>query len=433
MSKKEQEGYPLHPDTKAFLEKEIELYRNRFTSHKNYYCISTGVRGLLFFLLLFLLFPANMPVATVLVKVQLDHSIAMTILGLSIVTYLFLSAYLLLPLFPLNGIRLEEGVKFSFSFDKQISTLKNRHLWSMAIEGYTDCLEPYPQIDLVAIVTSRALELAHNDKWKKMVDKAKKINKEPIEAFSTMLERTRKFELDRIAKEKEKEKERQRAATQAFKNRLTNKLQELDKDGNGVVDDIEGDDAFEALLKKHEALLVEKEKEFSQKFVHKFIRMSSYLTQQRENIQRIFTLLSKSQNHKSLDENLELLQSEVHTYQLLLLNSINMVTLLADNKVIDFWKTYEVFDELNAYDSNYQRQLAEELDYIGDGLHELMGSIDQMNLSMSRQLSSLHRLTESNGASMQKQLNSVNSNLKVNNVLNAVQIYQNRKTNKRLG
>ena len=161
--------------------------------------------------------------------------------------------------------------------------------------------------------------------------------------------------------------------------------------------------------------------------------MSSYLTQQCDNIQCIFTLLSNSKDHKSLDENLELLKSEIYTYQLLLLNSINMVTLLADNKAIDFWKTYEVFDELNVYDSNYQRQLAEELGNIGDGLNELMGSIDQMNLSMSRQLSSLHRLTESNGASMQKQLNSVNSNLKVNNVLNAVQIYQNRKTNKRLG
>ena len=433
MSKKEQEGYPLHPDTKAFLEKEIELYRNRFTSHKNYYCIRIGVRILLFFLMLFLFIPANMLVGTVLGKVQLDHSIVVAILGLWFVTYLFLSAYLLLPLFPLNGMQLEEGIKFSFSFDKQISTLKNRHLWTMGIEGYTDCLEPYPQIDLVAIVTSRALELAHNDKWKKMVDKAKKINKEPIEAFSTMLERIRQFELDRIAKEKEKEKELQRAAAQAFKNRLSNKLQELDKDGNGIVDDIEGDDAFEALLKKHEVLLVEKEKEFSQKFVHKFIRMSSYLTQQRDNIQRIFTLLSKSQNHKSLDENLELLQSEIHTYQLLLLNSINMVTLLADNKVIDFWKTYEVFDSLNVYDSNHQRQLSTKLDNIGEGLNELMGSIDRMNLSMSRQLSSLHRLTESNGASMQKQLNSVNSNLKVNNVLNAVQIYQNRKTNKRLG
>ncbi len=429
MSKKEQEGYPLHPDTKAFLEKEIELYRNRFTSHKNYYCISTLNRGLLFFLMLFLFYPANMLVGTVLVKVKLVHSIVMAIFWLWFVTYLFLSAYLLLPLFPLNGMQRDEGIKFSFSFDKQISTLKNGHLWTMAIEGYTDCLEPYPQIDLVAIVTSRALELAHNDKWKKMVDKAKKINKEPIEAFSTMLERIRQFELDRIAKEKEKEKELQRAAAQAFKNRLTNKLQELDKDGNGVVDDIEGDDAFEALLKKHEALLVEKEKEFSQKF----IRMSSYLTQQRENIQRIFTLLSKSQNHKSLDENLELLQSEIHTYQVLLYGSINMVTLLADNKVIDFWKTYEVFDELNVYDSNYQRQLAEELDYIGDGLHELMGSIDRMNLSMSRQLSSLHRLTESNGASMQKQLNSVNSNLKVNTGLHLIQIHQNSKMNKRLG
>jgi len=110
-----------------------------------------------------------------------------------------------------------------------------------------------------------------------------------------------------------------------------------------------------------------------------------------------------------------------------------MVTLLADNKVIDFWKTYEVFDSLNVYDSTWQRQVSAKLDNIGSGIHELMGSIDRMNLSMSRQLSSLHRLTESNGASMQKQLNSVNSNLKVNSVLNAVQIYQNRKINKRLG
>ena len=280
-----------------------------------------------------------------------------------------------------------------------------------------------------AEVIDMGIQLGNEPSAEKIAINTTLESKQLLEEFCGIIEETAQFEQNRL-KEENLRMEKEQAI---FDDRLSTKLQELDKDGNGVVDDIEGDDAFEALLQKHEALLVEKEKEFSQKFVHKFIRMSSYLTQQRDNIQRIFTLLSKSQNHKSLDENLELLQSEIHTYQLLLLNSINMVTLLADNKVIDFWKTYEVFDELNVYDSNYQRQLAEELGYIGDGLNELMGSIDRMNLSMSRQLSSLHRLTESNGASMQKQLNSVNSNLKVNNVLNAVQIYQNRKTNKRLG
>jgi hypothetical protein len=280
-----------------------------------------------------------------------------------------------------------------------------------------------------AEVIDMGIQLGNEPSAEKIAINTTPESKQLLEEFCGIIEETAQFEQNRLKEEKLRMEKEQAI----FDDRLSNKLQELDKDGNGIVDDIEGDDAFEALLKKHEALLVEKEKEFSQKFVHKFIRMSSYLTQQRDNIQRIFTLLSKSQNHKSLDENLELLQSEVHTYQVLLYGSINMVTLLADNKVIDFWKTYEVFDSLNVYDSNYQRQLAEELDNIGDGLNELMGSIDRMNLSMSRQLSSLHRLTESNGASMQKQLNSVNSNLTVNTSLNWIQIYQNHKTNKRLG
>lgn len=440
MSKEEQEGYPLHPDTKAFLEKELEGWNKRYQGHNAYY--KSGSQGaisatfiisllcafLAFGLLwkywspsgaLILVFPVFFVIFVLCFLVNLEYRLT----GKLVVAHPTASSS-----FKPNWERV--GINYGFAYLRFSSGKKIAYALSYPESGSSDLLK--------WCVSGERLR--NQPGWKNLLDKVDGSKREPVVAFDELVERVRRFELDRIAKEKEKEldriekeKEKQRAAAQAFKNRLSNKLQELDKDGNGIVDDIEGDDAFEALLKKHEALLVEKEKEFSQKFVHKFIRMSSYLTQQRDNIQRIFTLLSKSQNHKSLDENLELLQSEVHTYQLLLLNSINMVTLLADDKVIDFWKTYEVFDSLNVYDSNHQRQLSAKLDNIGDGLNELMGSIDRMNLSMSRQLSSLHRLTESNGASMQKQLNSVNSNLKVNNVLNAVQIYQNHKTNKRLG
>ena len=429
MSKKEQEGYPLHPDTKAFLEKELNGWNKRYQGHNAYY--ESGVKSatsatiiisflcaLVVFGLLYkywsllgagiLFFPVFIVIGVLCALVNLDYRLT----GKLVVAHPTASPSLI-P----NWERV--GINYGFAYLRFSSGKKIAYALSYPGSGSSDLLK--------WCVSGKRLR--NQPGWKNLLDKVDGSKREPVVAFDELVERVRQFELDRI----EKEKEKQRAAAQAFKNRLSNKLQELDKDGNGVVDDIEGDDAFEALLQKHEALLVEKEKEFSQKFIQKFIRMSSYLTQQCDNIQCIFTLLSNSKDHKSLDENLELLKSEIYTYQLLLLNSINMVTLLADNKAIDFWKTYEVFDELNVYDSNYQRQLAEELGNIGDGLNELMGSIDQMNLSMSRQLSSLHRLTESNGASMQKQLNSVNSNLKVNNVLNAVQIYQNRKTNKRLG
>jgi hypothetical protein len=438
MSKEEQGGYPLHPSTETFLKNELSQFYNRNGKHNavfgnphvwRYMGYDSG--GCLTMLSLALSLLA-------VIVASFRFGLIFFIVGILLVMVLHIFiAVLIIPrlgLFQFDipmddrplifGIRGGVAVTMNNIYsDPGCLVGPSSSIMNKIRSKDNELVLKYEYVSWNNLLRSqRKLEFMSQSLWIDGVDTIKS-------EFIEMVERIRQFELDRIAKEKE----RQRAAAQAFKNRLSNKLQELDKDGNGVVDDIEGDDAFEALLKKHEVLLVEKEKEFSQKFVHKFIRMSSYLTQQRDNIQRIFTLLSKSQNHKSLDENLELLHSEVHTYQVLLYGSINMVTLLADNKVIDFWKTYEVFDALNVYDSNHQRQLSTKLDNIGEGLNELMGSIDRMNLSMSRQLSSLHRLTESNGASMQKQLNSVNSNLKVNNVLNAVQIYQNRKTNKRLG
>ena len=484
MSKKEQEGYPqqhgLHKDTADFLFQRIEQWRKRNTENKCFYDLEPTVKTYVYLdalkwtswvplmllfggaiqLLEFLFAPDEIPVlqgqllaslfllGVVVIPIVIHHRLKKFTEGKEPFIKVGLtpteeSAYMSwfhwgiqhscwatrnhLVVYPHSGHQFirHQGKSVNVESPKKIIRLLRE------AEDRGDYIDRY--VERLgyswAEVIDMGIQLGNEPSAEKIAINTTPESKQLLEEFCGIIEETAQFEQNRL-KEENLRMEKEQAI---FDDRLSNKLQELDKDGNGVVDDIEGDDAFEALLKKHEALLVEKEKEFSQKFVHNFIRMSSYLTQQHENIQRVFTLLSNSKDHKSLDENMELLQSEIHTYQLLLLNSINMVTLLVDNKAIDFWKTYEVFDSLNVYDSNHQRQLSAKLDNIGEGLNELMGSIDRMNLSMSRQLSSLHRLTESNGASMQKQLNSVNSNLKVNNVLNAVQIYQNRKTNKRLG
>ena len=205
----------------------------------------------------------------------------------------------------------------------------------------------------------------------------------------------------------------------------TNVLSELDKDGNGEVDVVEGND-FNKLLKKHQKSIVEVDRNY----VQQFVKVSSYLKTKKGNIQSIFNSIKDTPNQEVLNEYVEILKGEIHTYNLILFNSLNMIVSLVEDDMITFYEIHEMFDTINMFDSKHEKDVSQKLTNIGDGLENLMYEIRDMGNKISNSIDQLSYVTEESNRQLTNQLSEIDSTMKVGNLINTINTYQTYKTNK---
>ena len=120
------------------------------------------------------------------------------------------------------------------------------------------------------------------------------INDEIILPYLNDIEQE-ELRLENERKEQERIKEEQRLKN--LNESQTSVLSELDKDGNGEIDVIEGND-FNLLLKKHQKGIVE----IDRTYVQQFVKVSSYLKTKKGNIQSIFNSIKNTPNQEVLNE-----------------------------------------------------------------------------------------------------------------------------------
>ena len=207
----------------------------------------------------------------------------------------------------------------------------------------------------------------------------------------------------------------------------TNVLSELDKDGNGEVDVIEGND-FNLLLKKHQKSIVEVDRTY----VQQFVKISGYLKTKEKNIQTIFNLIKDTPNQDLLNEYVEVLKDDIHSYNLILFSSLNMIVSLVEDDMITFYEIHEMFDTLNMFDSKHEKDVSQKLTNIGGGLKSLMYEIRNMGDQISNSIEELSYVTEESNQKLTNQLSKIDSTIKVGNLINTINTYQNYKTNRRL-
>ena len=206
-----------------------------------------------------------------------------------------------------------------------------------------------------------------------------------------------------------------------------NLLSQLDKDGNGEVDVVEGND-FNILLKKHQKSIVEVDRNY----VQQFVKVSSYLKTKKGNIQSIFNSIKDTPNQEVLNEYVEILKDEIHTYNLVLFNSLNMIVSLVEDDMITFYEIHEMFDTLNMFDSKHEKDVSQKLTNIGDGLKDLMYEIRDVGDKISNSIQELIYVTEESNRLLSSQLSEIDSTIKVGNLISTINTYQNYKTNRRL-
>ena len=201
-------------------------------------------------------------------------------------------------------------------------------------------------------------------------------------------------------------------------------LFELDKDGNGEVDVVEGND-FDKLLKKHQKSILK----IDRNYIQKFVKVSSYLKLKKENIQSIFNSIKYTQDKVELNEYVDILKDEIHTYNLILFNSLNMIVSLVEDDMITFYEIYEMFDNINMFDSKHEKDVSQKLTNIGDGLKDLMYEIRDMGNKISNSIQELSYVTEESTRMLSNSLGEINSSLDTNNLLTMIQTYQTYKIN----
>jgi hypothetical protein len=212
-------------------------------------------------------------------------------------------------------------------------------------------------------------------------------------------------------------------------------LTELDKDNNGEVDLIDGE-SFNKLLNKNQKSISEIDKNYIQKFV----KISMYLKTKKSNTQKIFDSIKDTKNDKELNELVNLLKNQIHTYDILVFHSISMITSLVESDLISFYEIYECFDQLGVFNSNWENDVSGKLSNIGEGIKDLMYSIYHMEQSIVNSLDNLSYVTQDSFQdlrnSIDSQLSSIDSSIQCNNLLTGIQTYQMYKINqntKRIG
>lgn len=210
-------------------------------------------------------------------------------------------------------------------------------------------------------------------------------------------------------------------------------VDQLDKDGNGIVDVFEGNE-FKVLLNKYQ----EKIKATDEKYIRKFVKVSSWLETKKSNVQLIFDAIK---NVKGAPKVLMIdsLKAEIHVYEQVLFNALNMISALIEDDMLTFYEIENVFDNLNMFDSKLEKDISNKLSYIGDGLSDigdglknisagLNAYVKEMNQSSNRIIESVQTLTyvtAKTNERLEGHLKSINSSIKVGNIVNSINTYQN--------
>ena len=158
-----------------------------------------------------------------------------------------------------------------------------------------------------------------------------------------------------------------------------------------------------------------------------------YLKTKKSNTQKIFDSIKDTKNDKELNELINLLKNQIHTYELLVFHSINMITSLVDSDLITFYEIYECFDKLGVFNSNWENEVSDKLTDIKVGIKDLMYSIYKMENKIVNSIDNLTYTTQESFMdltnSVEKQLSSIDSSIKFNNLLTGIQTYQMYKIN----
>lgn len=214
-------------------------------------------------------------------------------------------------------------------------------------------------------------------------------------------------------------------------------FKEFDKNKDGQLDILEGENVLIDLVNKFEKTIIE----FDYELIKDLVKLNDFLNSKRENLKKIFEIFQMIETQDSLVEILEIFRNSINNYNLLTTHSINMVVSLSEKQMTTYYELHTFFDKLNVFDSKWERSVYEKLalidlrlENLSSSIKEVIFSIQSMEKNISESLDNLSYQTRSSFSELQgkvtEELKSIRTGVGLNNLLTGIQTYQLYNINK---
>lgn len=213
---------------------------------------------------------------------------------------------------------------------------------------------------------------------------------------------------------------------------IKNLKSELDTDGDNTIDLIQQDNEFMKILKSNQKVILEMEKSENRDFTKQFVKLSNFLVDKEKNLQKVFSRIGDINEQKSFEQFRKQLYQQIHFYNILRLNSLQMISSFVEDDRITFYVIYEKLDKLGVWNTNFENEFLFKIDVLNSKMERLISEISHMSYSINTSIGELISITQENTSSLSKKLGEIGSKLDVSNLLNTINTYQNYKTYKLL-
>ena len=207
---------------------------------------------------------------------------------------------------------------------------------------------------------------------------------------------------------------------------------ELDLNSDNTIDVIQHENEFYNLLKSNQSVILEMEKSENRDFTKQFVKLSNFLVEKEKNLQSIFKRISDIEEYENFEAFKSNFINQIQFYNILRLNSLQMISSFIDDDRITFYMIYEKLDKLGVWNTNFENQFLIKMDLLNSNINRLISEIKDMSQSINSSISELIFITQENTDSVTNKLKEIGSKLDTSNLLNTINTYQNYKTNQRL-
>ena len=209
-------------------------------------------------------------------------------------------------------------------------------------------------------------------------------------------------------------------------------IKDLDSDGDKTIDVIQHDNEFMKILKSNQKMILKMEKSENRDFTKQFVKLSNFLVDKEKNLQSVFQRISDIDKLERFDTFKSNLIQQIQFYNVLRLNSLQMISTFIDDDRITFYLIYEKFDKLGVWNTHFENQFLLKMDLLNSNIERLLSEIHVMRDDINYSINELISITDQNTLSLSNKLNEVGSKIDVTNMLNTINTYQNYRTNKSL-
>ncbi len=181
---------------------------------------------------------------------------------------------------------------------------------------------------------------------------------------------------------------------------IVDKIRELDSNGDGIIDKLEKNE-FSILFQKNQRDIIE----IDRNYIQKFVQLSNFLNSKKGNLQSLFADIKNSNNFSEVRiKGLEVLFQDLESYNDLVFHSINMIVSLVSGDMISFYEIYESFDKFGMFNSNWEKEVKENLLSINNNLESINYSIYNFEQNILNALGKLTYVTQSSFDELSRQV-----------------------------